>query len=144
MSSGPSLPLERRGRGLTISDTDHRGPGDAGSRWVIDRSVDSDEPFPTEAARDLLGIVRCIYRAMRLRNAGAAELRRVEEIGAKLGRAIEASKKQNAWHRQRAHVLANEAVLELNGLYPEPVTYAKEIFEGARAGVMAGSRGRRR
>jgi len=99
--------------------------------------MDDDAPFPTEAARDLLGIVRCIYRAMRLRNAGAAELRRVEEIGAKLGRAIDAAKKQNSWHRQRAHALANEAILELHGLYPEPVTYAREIFEGARAGVMA-------
>ena len=66
-------------------------PGDARSVigdpwWVLSRRAG---PFPLVEVRDLLGIVRALYRSGREDNAGAAYLERLERIGRKLQLAIE-------------------------------------------------------
>lgn len=48
-----------------------------------------DEPFPFEAVRDLLGVVRAIYAAGKANGAGRAELARIARVGAELALAIE-------------------------------------------------------
>lgn len=45
-------------------------------------------PFPFEAARDLLGIVRSMYAAAKDTGASPAELRKIARIGHDLGRAL--------------------------------------------------------
>jgi hypothetical protein len=47
------------------------------------------EPFPFEAARDLLGIVRAMYRAARSAEAGGARLEAIARVGAELRAAID-------------------------------------------------------
>jgi hypothetical protein len=48
-----------------------------------------DDPFPFEAVRDLLGIVRAMYVAARARRASRAELAKIAAIGRELSEAIE-------------------------------------------------------
>lgn len=52
------------------------------------RSVRSD-PFPFEAVRDLLGILRAVYAADRARGAGARRLARIRAIAVELNRATD-------------------------------------------------------
>ena len=48
-----------------------------------------EDPFPFEAVRDLLGIVRAIYGAARARRAGRLELQRIAAVGRDLSEALE-------------------------------------------------------
>jgi hypothetical protein len=48
-----------------------------------------DEPFPFEAVRDLLGVVRAIYAAAKNAGAESAELGRISRVGGELRRALE-------------------------------------------------------
>lgn len=48
-----------------------------------------DDPFPFEAVRDLLGIVRAMYVAARARRASRAELAKIAAVGRELSAAIE-------------------------------------------------------
>jgi hypothetical protein len=43
-----------------------------------------DEPFPADAVRDLLGVVRSMYAAAVARGAGARELARIASVGLEL------------------------------------------------------------
>jgi hypothetical protein len=47
------------------------------------------EPFPFEAVRDLLGILRAMYAAARARDAGARELASIRRVGNELRTAID-------------------------------------------------------
>ena len=47
------------------------------------------DPFPFEAARDLLGIVRSLYASARERGADADRLRAIAEVGAEIRQAME-------------------------------------------------------
>ena len=51
-----------------------------------------DDPFPLEAARDMLGLVRLIYAARACRQAGAVELRRIHAVGELLDCAVRAGR----------------------------------------------------
>jgi hypothetical protein len=48
-----------------------------------------DDPFPFEAVRDLLGVVRAMYGAAKAAGAGRVELARIARVGGDLGRAID-------------------------------------------------------
>jgi hypothetical protein len=47
------------------------------------------EPFPFEAVRDLLGILRAMYAAARARNAGERQLAAIRRIGDELRAAVD-------------------------------------------------------
>lgn len=47
------------------------------------------DPFPFEAARDLLGLVRAVYAAAQARGAEPERLRAIAEVGAELRQAME-------------------------------------------------------
>lgn len=48
-----------------------------------------DQPFPLEAVRDLLGVVRAIYAAAKQAGAGRGELAKIAKIGTELSQAID-------------------------------------------------------
>ncbi len=48
-----------------------------------------DEPFPLEAVRDLLGVVRALYAAAKEARASRAELKRIAQVGKQLSDAID-------------------------------------------------------
>jgi hypothetical protein len=48
-----------------------------------------DEPFPLEAVRDLLGVVRAMYAAAKESRASRTELARIAEVGRRLSDAID-------------------------------------------------------
>jgi hypothetical protein len=106
--------------------------------------VDDDRPFPIEAARDLLGIVRALWRAKKAAGGGYAELEAYVKIGRKLARAIEISQERKLTSAQSARVLANEAVIDLgNILEPKPI-YVRDLLLAAKGAIEAGPRRRRR
>ncbi len=47
------------------------------------------DPFPHEAVRDLLGVVRAMYAAAKSAGAGRLELARIARVGTELSRAID-------------------------------------------------------
>ncbi len=99
-----------------------------------------DDPFPVEGARDLLGLVRGMYRA----TPGSEVLKRerLRRIGESLKVAIELAEdcapgtmgQRSAWKR------AQEALLELASLM-QITDRAAPIVEAAAAAVMAKRRG---
>jgi hypothetical protein len=104
--------------------------------------VDDAKPFDEEAARDLLGVVRAIWRAKRHANGGYAELEAYAKIGRKLARAIEISKERKLSSAQSAQVLANEAVIELgNILEPKPI-YTRDLLLATKRAIEAPRRKR--
>lgn len=54
------------------------------------------DPFPLEAARDLLGLVRAVYAARVAEGAGAVTLAKVAAIGVDLAEAIELGERNRA------------------------------------------------
>lgn len=48
-----------------------------------------EDPFPLEAVRDLLGLVRTMYAAAKAGGAGRSHLARIARIGADLSQAID-------------------------------------------------------
>jgi hypothetical protein len=102
-----------------------------------------EEPFPFEAVRDLLGIVRALYAAQKAAGAGHVELTRIARVGKELGAALDlASRTQPgtigrtaAWNR------ADEATRRVGDLVDaltraEPiVTAAQTRISGARAAL---------
>ena len=101
--------------------------------------VESTE-FPTEAVRDLRGVVRAMYAAAKAAGRSPNELRRLARIGADLTEALELASSTShgtigygaAWRRAEA---ATERLGELvNALTPgEPiVTAARQRVSGAR------------
>ncbi|HVY49432.1 MAG TPA: hypothetical protein VHB21_26250 [Minicystis sp.] len=100
-------------------------------------------PFPAEAVRDLLGLVRAMYAAAKAAGAPSAELRRVERIGASLHKALELAATTTpgslghaaAWRRAEE---ATEAVGDLvDALTPAApiVTAARLRVSGARVAL---------
>ena len=95
-----------------------------------------DDPFPAEAVRDLLGIVRAIYAAERERGAGPPVLRRIELVGEHLAVALDLAATSAAGtvgHRAawaRAERGARGACELVDALTP-----AERIVEAARGRV---------
>lgn len=79
----------------------------------------TDEPFPFEAARDLLGIARALYVAFRgMGPEYSTHLDRVASIGNHLQRAIEKAQKGGAgtWNQKTAWLMAEQAAQDLGTL----------------------------
>lgn len=85
------------------------------------------DPFPFEAARDLLGVVRALYAAARARGADADRLRAIAVVGADLAQAIALASAHppgtlgfsSAWSRaERASAHAGELVDALTPAEP--------------------------
>ncbi|MCC6552239.1 MAG: hypothetical protein IT372_04355 [Polyangiaceae bacterium] len=99
------------------------------------------DPFPFEAARDLLGVVRALYAAARARHADADKLRAIEAVGAELSQAIALASAHppgtlgfsSAWARaERASALAGELVDAMTPAEPM-IRAAVGRARGARA-----------
>lgn len=48
-----------------------------------------DDPFPFEAVRDLLGVVRAMWAAAKASRAGRVDLARITRVGTELSRALD-------------------------------------------------------
>src|SRR5438045_1606537 len=91
------------------------------------------EPFPFDAVRDLLGVVRALYVARRQSNSGPVPLARIVRIGSALAQALELATKHGvgtvghaaAWAR------AERAAVEVGDLV-ELTDGALELVEAAR------------
>lgn len=94
-----------------------------------------DEPFPIEAVRDLLGLVRAFYAATP--RDGTVKRRRLAAIGRRLTTAIElsASTEHGSVGHRAAWLHAEEATRELAGLV-ELTTMARPVIDAARGNVM--------
>jgi hypothetical protein len=97
-------------------------------------SVDSNGPFPFEAARDLLGLARALYSAARERDAGADELANIALIGTDLREAIALARQSRrgtiGWGAARRRVF--DACERLPGLIDRTCT-ADVLVEAIRA-----------
>ena len=91
-----------------------------------------DEPFPLEAVRDLLGIVRAVYGEAKRNGVGKAELERIAAIGQELSDAIDLASTTDAGtigHRA-AIERAEEAMTNASELM-DAVTRAEPVLLAA-------------
>ncbi len=104
-----------------------------------------DEPFPFEAVRDLLGIVRALYQAEKQRGAGRAEIARIARIGKQLSDAIDlaVSTKEGTVGHRAAWKHAEEATRALGDVV-DALTPAEPIFAAARGRVLGTARAPRK
>lgn len=96
-----------------------------------------DDPFPFEAVRDLLGVVRALYGAAKLRGAGRAELARIARVGRELSEAIDlavSTKRGSVGHRA-AWKRAEDATRAVGDLV-DAMTPAEPILIAARGRVV--------
>jgi hypothetical protein len=95
-------------------------------------------PFPFDAVRDLLGVVRAVYAAARGGGAGRNELSRIAKVGEDLSRALDlaGSTQQGAGAAAIAWRCLDEALVEVGALV-DPLTPAAPIVHAARARVAA-------
>jgi hypothetical protein len=94
-----------------------------------------DEPFPYAAVRDLLGIVRGLYRAEKAEGARRAELDRLARIGRHLVLALDlAGNEPGSVGARAAWEHADRACNELGGLVHQ-LTPAKPMIDAAQAAV---------
>jgi hypothetical protein len=90
-----------------------------------------NEPFPLEAVRDLLGVVRAIYAAAKQRGASRVELGRIARVGKQLSDAIDlavTTRPDTVGHRaawQHAEEATNHVMDLVDALTPaEPLLIA--------------------
>jgi hypothetical protein len=79
----------------------------------------NDEPFPAEAARDLLGLARSLYVAFgKMGPAYETQRTKLAAIGSKLSRAIDKARKggPGTWNQNTAWLMAEEAAKDLGEL----------------------------
>jgi hypothetical protein len=96
----------------------------------------NDAPFPLEAVRDLLGIVRALYTVAKESGAGRAELARIARVGKDLSEAIEiavATRPGTVGHTA-ALGRAEEATRRVGDLV-DALTPAEPLVQAARARV---------
>lgn len=106
-----------------------------------------DEPFPFEAVRDLLGVVRALYAAAQARGAGRDDLARISRIGAELRETLDlALTTRPGTVGHRAAVERAEDATRLVGEVVDALTPAEPIVVAARvrvSGTTARTRKRR-
>jgi hypothetical protein len=97
-------------------------------------------PFPFDAVRDLLGVVRTIYAAAKEGGSSREELARIAQVGKELSRALDlaGSPQQGASGLSAAWKVADRAMLQVNDLV-DPLTPAAPLLMAARSRV-TGSR----
>lgn len=95
-----------------------------------------DAPFPFEAVRDLLGIVRAMYAARRLAGAGRVELARIAAVGRDLRRAYDlaASVGPGTLGHRAAWARAEDAARRVGDLV-DALTPAEPIVTAAQARI---------
>jgi hypothetical protein len=95
-----------------------------------------DQPFPFEEVRDLLGIVRALYRARREAGAPELQLRQIVMVGTHLAEAIALATEYKPFTvgRSAAWKKAEQATLDAADLI-KSTDGAQEIVEAARAAV---------
>ena len=85
------------------------------------------DPFPLEAVRDLLGLVRAVYAARAAEGAGAVTLAKIATIGLDLAQALDLAEAHGpgtlghaaAWKRaERAAMMAADLVALTDGAEP--------------------------
>jgi hypothetical protein len=93
-------------------------------------------PFPFDAVRDLLGVVRAIYAAARENGAARPELSRIAKVGHELSRALDlaGSPRQGAAGQSSAWRCLEDALAEACDLV-DPLTPAAPILQAARGRV---------
>jgi hypothetical protein len=104
-----------------------------------------DDPFPAEAVRDLIGIVRALYLVAKQSGAGRSDLMRIERVGRDLATALLLARRSPpgtigqsaAWKR------AEEAALRAGDLV-NALTPAEPLLQAARARVAGGAASRRK
>lgn len=104
----------------------------------------SSEPFPFEAVRDLLGILRAMYAADKENGAGALRLAALEDIGRELRRAVDLALEYEpgslghaaAWDR------AERATIRLADLV-DVTTPVEPVLRAAGARIRQGMRAKR-
>lgn len=94
------------------------------------------DPFPFEAVRDLLGVVRAIYGAAKSAGASRTELGRIARVGADLSRALElaADTRSGTIGHDAAFRRAEAATLRVGDLV-DALTPAEPLVVAARARV---------
>ncbi|MGK4002831.1 hypothetical protein WMF31_09445 [Sorangium sp. So ce1036] len=100
----------------------------------------STPPFPFDAVRDLLGVVRAIYAAAKDGGASREDLARIARVGKELSRALDlaGAPQQGASGQAAAWRVTDKAMLQVNDLV-DPLTPAAPLLLAARSRV-AGSR----
>jgi hypothetical protein len=100
----------------------------------------SPPPYPFDAVRDLLGVVRAIYMAAKDGGAPREELGRIAKVGRDLSRALDlaGAVQQGATGHAAAWKVTDQALLQVNDLV-DPLTPAAPILLAARSRV-AGAR----
>ncbi|AUX35479.1 hypothetical protein SOCE836_076710 [Sorangium cellulosum] len=100
----------------------------------------STPPFPFDAVRDLLGVVRAIYAAAKDGGASREELARIARVGRELSRALDlaGSPQQGVSGHSAAWKVTDKAMLQVNDLV-DPLTPAAPLLLAARSRV-TGSR----
>jgi hypothetical protein len=95
-----------------------------------------DTPFPFEAVRDLMGVVRALYAAAKHNSAGPVELARIARVGRDLHAAIDlaAGARKGTGEREVARRRAEEATLRAGDLV-DALTPAEPLVHAARARV---------
>lgn len=98
------------------------------------------DPFPFEAVRDLLGVVRAMYAAAKNANASPRELARIAAIGTDLGEAttLAAGTRPGTLGHAAAWRRAEEATRRVGDLV-DSLTPAEPLIAAARDRV-AGAR----
>lgn len=100
-----------------------------------------DDPFPLEAVRDLLGIVRALYAAGKTRGAGRAELQRIAHVGRELSEAIDlaVSTRPGSVGHRAAWKRAEDATIAM-GDFVDALTPAEPLLVAARGRVLGAQR----
>lgn len=103
------------------------------------------EPFPFEAVRDLLGVVRAIYAAAKDAGAGRAELARITRVGKALSDAIDlaASTREGTIGHDAAWRRAEDATRKVGELV-DALTPAEPLVAAASDRVVGRGRPRRK
>ena len=95
-------------------------------------------PFPIEAARDLLGLVRALYRAAQKRGEPSMQLQRLEHIGRELHEAIDLATKYPGAVGERAAWLRAEDACHRLGQAVGPFEAVERVVEAASAPILRG------
>lgn len=106
-----------------------------------------DDPFPLEAIRDLLGVVRAIYAAAKQSGASRTELVKIAKVGKDLADALDlaVSTRDGTMGRRAAWERAEQATRRVGDLV-DALTPAEPLVLAARGrvtGVRAVGRKRR-
>lgn len=97
-----------------------------------------DGPLPLETVRDLIGIARALYGALKAHGpAFADQATKVANAGAQLGRALEKAQKggPGTWNHRTAWLMAEQAAADLGAVAGEQML-AKSLVAATGARLL--------